>query len=354
MRANSVLLEDIHRLRGVAILFVVATHCYSFFGWSGHPLLEAMAKDLFDDSTVIFVFISGYLFHHLETTFAYREYLQRKLFNVWLPYLIAATPAIAYALLRGTHSFDDPELHDLPTAAKVLYLLSYGGSTMNYPLWFIPVVTLYYLAAPALHALGKASDRQLLGVLAVLLPLSLLMHRPTYSHGHNLTLALYFLSAYVMGMCCSRYREMVQGFLGKHLIVFLLLIGALYCGHLLLSDHHGKYTTNEPFEHQEAGGLIDWIFLQKMLLTLVMWELLRRMPERAGRVLHVLGGFSFTIFFFHIYVIILIEWFAHFQTVLVQPAYFVALLVVSVAIPSCIALGFKRALPRWSRSLVGA
>ena len=139
---------DIHRLRGIAILLIVATHCATFFTWNQHPFALGLVQDLFDNSTLIFMFISGYLFQHNSSDFHYGRYLRAKLRNVIAPYLIAAAPGIAYVLL-----FDVAKVHELgldrhPGVERVAYFLVYGGAHVNYALWFIPVICLYYLAAP--------------------------------------------------------------------------------------------------------------------------------------------------------------------------------------------------------------
>jgi peptidoglycan/LPS O-acetylase OafA/YrhL len=83
---------DIHRLRGVAILVIVATHCATIFTWNQHPFAHGLVQDLFDNSTLIFMFISGFLFHHNSRNFHYSRYLRTKLRNVIAPYVIAAAP----------------------------------------------------------------------------------------------------------------------------------------------------------------------------------------------------------------------------------------------------------------------
>ena len=102
----SLRLQEIHRLRGVAILMIVAAHCYQFFGWTSHPFGEAIFKDVFDNSSVIFIFIAGFLFQYLEERrFSATNYFLRKAKTVFLPYIIALVPALVYANLRGSRAF---------------------------------------------------------------------------------------------------------------------------------------------------------------------------------------------------------------------------------------------------------
>ena len=345
-------LVDIHCFRGLAILFVVAGHCASFFAWNAHGHAEAFAKDLFDDSTFFFVFIAGFLFQTTERRFSYPDYLVRKLRNVVAPYIVAITPAIVYALVRGTHSFDAESLHQLSMAEKVGYFMLYGGSTVNYALWFVPVISLYYLASPVLVTI----DRQKYAYMALLLllPISLLMHRPTYTHGHNLSLALYFLSAFVLGMCCSRFRVPVLGWVDRYLAIVVVASLILFLSHFLGSEHHGKYTTDEPFDYQHHTGLIDWVFLQKLLMTFALLGLVRRFRQGLSGPLGFLGDKSFTIYFFHLYVIYAAHWLTHFAVIEIDLAQYLLLLVTAVALPCGISQATRALFPRWSRSLVGS
>lgn len=349
---KSVRLPEIHRLRGVAILMIVAAHCYQFFGWSLHPTVEAVFKDAFDNSSLIFMFVAGFLFQHTEEKrFAYKGYLLRKFINVFIPFVIAITPAILFALLRGSPAFAEAPVRDFSFAEKIIYLAIYPGETMNFALWFVPVIAVYYLAAPLLRALDQ---RQSYWMLAVLLPLSVLMHRPTYSKLHNLTLAVYFLSSYLLGMCFSRNWKRTVSWLTHGLVPLTVAFAIVFMGHLLLSDHHGKSTTQDPFETQGTEGWIDWMYVQKMLMAMVFLGVLHFFRDRSAKVLDYLAGASFTIFFYHLYFIYLVSWLTRFSVPEFRPDYFLLLFVFAVGGPCVIVLVARKLFPSWSRALVGA
>lgn len=40
---------------------IVAAHCYQFFSWVNHPFAEAIFKDVFDNSPLIFILVAGFL-----------------------------------------------------------------------------------------------------------------------------------------------------------------------------------------------------------------------------------------------------------------------------------------------------
>ena len=343
---------DIHRLRGIAILLIVATHCVTFFSWGGHETAFELAHDLFDNSTLIFMFISGYLFHHTSADFQYTRYLKVKARNVVAPYLIAALPGILYVLL-----FDAAKLHALgldgyPSAEKAGYLLVYGGAQLNYALWFIPVICLYYLVSPVLLRVFERPNGYAL--LLLLIPLSVLMHRPTYSHGHNVALALYFLSAYAIGMLCSKYHDKVVAVLDRHVALLSAASVLAIAAHLFMATHHGNYTVASIGAFDHSDGWIDWMFIQKILLTFTLWALTRRSLSLRLPVLDALASASFTVYFLHLYVLYVVAGLAHSAGFEIGVVSFCGMLVVAVALPVAVAAVVRKIAPRWSRSLIGS
>jgi surface polysaccharide O-acyltransferase-like enzyme len=346
--------SDIHRLRGVAILLIVAAHCVTFFQWNSHPIGLSLVMDMFDNSTLIFMFISGYLFHHTSAHYQYKNYLRSKVFNVLMPYVIAAAPGMLYMLFTRAPSAPDAPA-DLSLLGRAADLLLYGGSQVNYALWFIPVICIYYLASPLLVQLARRPA--MYAVLFVLLPLSVVMHRPTYTHGHNLLLAVYFLSAYLGGMFCSQYHDRIVPLLDRHFRLLCVVTVALVAGHVAFSTHHGKYgvqSMQSLLTLDRPDGLIDWLFVQKVLITLSLWALIRRFATTRMAFLDHLADASFTIYFLHLYVIYCVVWLTQQRAIEVSLPAFALLLVAAVAVPTLIAWGARRLSPQWSRSLVGS
>ena len=180
------------------------------------------------------------------------------------------------------------------------------------------------------------------------------MHRPTYSQEHNLSLALYFLSAYMFGMFCSRYRELVFVLLDRHLVPLTVVFAVVFIGHLLLSGHHGKSQTHEPFETQGGDGLIDWLYLQKLLMTMVLLGFFRRFRNRSAAAMDYLAGASFTIFFYHLYVVYVVKWSMQFAAPEFRLDYLLLLFALAIGVPCLIAFSARKLFPLWSRQLVGA
>ena len=123
---------SVENFRGIAIFFVMLSHLSSFssLGPAGKYLLFT-----FVDATTWFVFISGYLFSHIEKNinFKYIDYIYKKFKFVIIPYLILSIPAILVGLYFQRHT-----LLELNVAEYILWSLSVGGSVVG-PMWFIPM-----------------------------------------------------------------------------------------------------------------------------------------------------------------------------------------------------------------------
>ena len=91
-------LDYIHTFRGFAIMLIVAVHL-TYPIESSDPHIYRILIPIFGNSTILFVFISGFLFKYLLDKFRMKTYLRKKLSFVILPYLFMSIPALfLYAL----------------------------------------------------------------------------------------------------------------------------------------------------------------------------------------------------------------------------------------------------------------
>lgn len=343
-------LSHLNSLRALAILLIVASHTIGFFSWADNRFTEAALKDFGANGAVIFLFISGYLFQHLSRKYTYSNYLTKKIKYVLIPYLVVSLPAVAYAVFWKDPAAQYAALEGSSRAYQILWLYLHGGPHINYPLWFIPVIFLYYLAAPVF----KLFDRYpgLYWSVLVLLPVSLLAHRPNFPNPGIIHSLVYFLSAYVLGMFASHFREKVDHFLDRFLWPLLILYVSYFLIHLFVSDHHGNYHVGYIFSFEK--GYIDWLFLQKILLAFVLLGLLKRHDSLVAGKIRYIGEASFSIYFLHAYVIYLLHvatrW-ESFEGGLIQ---WVFLSAVVAAITIGITRLIQKILGQRSRFLIGS
>ena len=344
-------LRYVHNFRAVAIVVIVAGHAAVTATWPEDSRVQDLLLDLFDNGTVLFVFVAGFLFHHLAGRYRYRDYLTKKATNVLVPYVLIMAPAAAYTVLLADPGPVEPGLVGLHPLLQAAWIMVHGGPTFNYPLWFIPMIALFYLAAPVL--IQFLHHPRLYLVLLVAVPFSMLAHRPPELD--TPAIALYVLPAYLAGMWASQYRSRIEPVLdrwwGALLAVFLLSVLAQFT----FAGWHGNYYGSALFS-QEYGP-VDWMFAQKLLLCFALLAVLRRLDDVLGDRLRLLGDVSFTIFFLHGGVL-----FAA-QAVYTRTAggdipgnllTFVVLTVAAVLLPLAVAVAVQQVAGRRSRYLIGS
>lgn len=270
--------QDFHTLRGITISLIVGAHTLPSFNWQSHPLLHRLIDTVCNESSVIFFFIAGFLFHHLSARFSYGPYLQNKLVNVIIPYLLLSIPAIIL-FVYFVPKYNAPWQDAAPAYQIFMYYLT--GRHLA-PLWFVPTIAMYYLAAPGfLWADRKAT--WLYWSLPALIALSVYLGRDAF--WGPVGKAVYLFPAYFGGIFVSRYRNEVEAFvtraIGPLLVLCLLIYVAMVEGILPKSAHIGL----------------------KLLFALLLLHALRKYERQIGNALDYVADISFGIFFIHAYII---------------------------------------------------
>jgi surface polysaccharide O-acyltransferase-like enzyme len=271
-------LSYIHRCRGIAILYILLGHCVDAFVWDGSPVGRAV-RIVACNGTVLFVFIAGYLFQHLSLRFRIGRYLRTKLLNVVLPYVLWSIPAIVLFTVFAHREGIAPSFYGQPVPLQIGTFLLTGHHLTAY--WFIPMICVFYLAAPVLLLLDRAKWGY--AVLPILILLSCYVSR-----GGNLAVNFtHFLSIYVLGMFCSHYRREIARLFQRGAWIGGLLVAAagLAAAEYLFITGTGGWTN----------------LLQKLCVcaALVLW-----LPRYAGtsmRPLEYLANISFALYFAHPY-----------------------------------------------------
>lgn len=293
------MLAYLHAFRAVAILFIVLGHCVRLFDWKPAPRVELFLLDLLENGTVLFVFIAGYLFEYLSDRYETRNYLTTKLHNVIVPYLIISVPALVHDVLLNDPVSVWPQLAGTSWPYQVGWYLLKGGAGLNFPMWFIPMIALYYLAAPLFMQFVRRPV--LYWMLPVLVVISLLIHRPAHDRLDTIHQAVYYLSAYVGGMAISHFRDRIEPWLERLWFPLGFLTCAIVVAQWRWSPFHGNYQGVAPFSTEH--GLIDWIFLQKLVMCLALVGFMRRCYLQRIKLVDLVADLSFPVFFVHAYFI---------------------------------------------------
>jgi probable poly-beta-1,6-N-acetyl-D-glucosamine export protein len=343
-------LHYIHRMRAIAIMAIVCVHTVDQLTWTDRPDLHRFLENLFQGSTVLFFMIAGFLFHHLSKRFDYRDYLQRKIKHVLLPFVVVSAPGIAALVMRSEFAVNHPELAGIAIWQQVLFLLFYAGSQWNYPLWFVPIMATFFLMAPAFMVLFKR-PAWFFGLLLVLIPYSLVSHRADVSKYHHLELTAYYLGPYMLGMWASMRRDVVNAWVERHLGSLILAYLALLLGFTWLTPHEGTYVAH-AFSFEK--GFIDWVLAQKLVLFFALIGLTRKLEAKQTPRLDYLGDVSFPIFFLHVYVLLALQHANRWQAVQGNLLTVAAGAALAIAGSVAIVMLARATLRRHSRLLIGA
>ena len=283
-------LRYVHNFRAVAILVIVAGHAAFTLGRDAEPRTMDLLADVLDYGTVLFLFIAGFLFQHLSASYDYRGYLGRKLRNVILPYVVTLVPGIAFVLWTNRHTDTSPLL-------RVVSILVTGLGTPDYPMWYVPMIALFYLAAPLFIAVVR--HPRLYWVAVPLLVLSTVAQRPP--EVQTAAIALYFLPVYLIGMWVGHERARLEPLLLRIWPALLAVWAGAVLVRFLFSPVHGGDYSRGLFSGEY--GWVDWMLLMKLVLAFALVGMLQRWEARIGDRLTFIGDISFTIFFVHVYLL---------------------------------------------------
>lgn len=281
MNKNREFQQHIHVFRAIAIILIVSAHSIPSLDWSDSPLLARFLDGLANEASILFFFIAGYLFQHLSGRFNYRSYLLQKTKTVVLPYLIISIPALYLFTVVVERTNMWPWFYEIPIWQQISLFLLTGKHLA--PLWFVPTIVLFYLAAPVFIYI----DRRVPKIYWVILPLWLL----AIYNGRNgpigpIEKALYLLPAYLLGMLVSSYREQAENLIVRFWAPLLAISLLGFVGYIL--------------EYKEPPYFLMIMKLPMALLIVV--TLLKVYPIFGSR-LNYIAEISFGIFFIHAYFI---------------------------------------------------
>lgn len=283
--------------RGVAILFIVAGH--SFGPWTIDRFGEKVLANLITGGTALFVFISGFFFHYIfYEKFYYKEFLEKKAKNVFLPYSILSIIGIVYYMysLDPLPYADDLGIDKHGSWIKyfeigAIYLWT-GRIATAY--WYVPFILIIFTLSPLFIRYIKLSTVYRNYTFLILLFAAMFIHRPA-GNLSPLHSVLYFMPIYMLGIICSIHRDTVIDCIkGKSMIIGLVVL-FLSVTQVLFFEGHGNFHKNEIFSY---GG-IDIMIIQKIAMCFFFLSILQKYENSNIPVLKLLASSSFAIFFIH-------------------------------------------------------
>ena len=277
--------------RAISILLIAAGHCLNI----AHLFPRAYSEQIFSNfivgATSLFVFVSGYLFHHVfYPRFSYAGFVKGRLARVAVPYLVLAIPSIM--ILR------QPDM--LTQEGQMEFLTTLTNGNLYWIYWYIPFICLTFLLSPLHVGFISLSARVQIALIIALSIISLFGHRPVNNipPWHSV---IYFAPVYLMGIFVSQHRTAMLALVrGKELLLVLATAAMIW-----LQTEMGQIkNSHKPFLAYDG---IDWMFLNKLLFALALFFVLERYGRTPSRFTRLIADASFAIFFLHpigIYIII--------------------------------------------------
>ncbi len=241
-----------------------------------------MVHILADNSTILFVVVAGYLFTLSTAQFRYVPYLINKVQSVLLPYLILTTPAaLLYVFkIKTNHWWVDMDwFYSLNPVVQYLYMMGTGAHLG--PLWFIPMIVLFYLLSPAWIGIQKAGLLRMafFGALIV----GVYVGRPLVNN-NPFWAFWFFLPAYLLGMVLAECPDWYEKFSAKSAVYLPAFFVCMY----------GTYAVIDMNDH------LDLLF--KLLMSVLLMAFCKQYASRKLVWLDLFGRLSFFLFFVHGYV----------------------------------------------------
>ena len=349
-------LHYIHFFRGAAILFIVGLHACISLKWGDSFMQRKMAMVLFNNGTVLFVFISGFLFYHLsKDRFDYFDYLKKKFFYVIVPYLLVSIPALIDKFFidkTGDHWWMDHGFGQQYTLTKVFNLLI-TGRHMGV-LWFIPMISILYIFSPLI--LRFARSKSFVWLAPIIFIVGLFTFRFGYYANIGLSL-LYFFPVYLFGIWIYKIKDQ----LFANVKSIIIILAAIY-----LAMNIAEFMEWIPFDDLIRirdgyviynGYKFNYNKFKMLLLCVLLLLVFYSLNKKEFNLLKLLGDYSFGIFFVHLYVIEIMRLADRGGIVKVSPPnlftfslYFFFIMIVTVVVVKIIKLVFKER----SRYLIGS
>lgn len=243
--------------------------------------------------TLLFMFISGFLFQYLSRNFDKTTYWRKKFTNILIPYFFISFPIILIRVFTHNHTRQMdiifPGFADKPIITQIAEYYLTGMHLV--PFWFIPMICFYYLLGPLFIALDR--DKRIYYLLPLFMALSLVVTRSFDLYKIHLAF-FHYLSVYILGMFASRHHKRLLQITDRF---WPLLIGAAV---VLIG-------IGMVFNQKEIHYIEQFLYVQKLVLCwtilFVLWKLDSKISKQTYLVSNMskLSDMSFGIFFLHYY-----------------------------------------------------
>ncbi|MGK0254706.1 MAG: surface polysaccharide O-acyltransferase-like enzyme [Mariniflexile sp.] len=351
-------INSINYFRGISIIFIVFGHCIYLADFTYGSILGHTIYNLTLGGTSFFVFISGFLFHHIfYEKFQFKKFIIKKTKYVLVPFIILSTIPIVYFLLRicisGVLSLSSFTIHYEELISFPIFRHYFTGVGKNFTgYWYIPFIMIIFALSPLFVRFIKLQLKTQILTALFFLICSIFIQRGTYLNVTSVFQNVFFFTPiYLFGIISSEKKDIIYyKFIGKEF--YILSIALTLAIFQAFIGEFGNYY-KAPF----TFGGVDLMIIQKTFLCLFFMIFLNRFETYKLKLLELIAINSFGIFFTHgIIIWILGEIKRKLDFSFSSNSFIIYCMVASlVFFLSLIAsLFIKKIFPKYSRYLVGS
>ena len=291
--------------RAVAILFIVAGHSFSI--WAIDTIPEMVLANVITGGTALFVFISGFFFHHIfYKNFNYKKFMLKKTLNVFFPYLILSTAAfvLIITILNKPHTQLINESGGLTEQFLLYFKYLWTGRVLT-AYWYIPFVMIVFTLSPFFIKFIESSKIKQVVIFITLLITAMIVQRPSYviSPIHS---AIYFTPIYMLGIMFSGNSVKWLSIIKNKSMVLGALVLCLSLLQIKIYGTYGNFQKDDIFSFEG----VDLIILQKVLLIFFIISVLLKLEDKHIPILKYVASVSFPIFFIHPWILFFINYYS--------------------------------------------
>jgi hypothetical protein len=304
------------------------------------------------NDTALFVFISGFLFYHIfyQRGFDYPKFIKQKLRNVFCPYCVAVLVVFLMRILIQI------SMNKWGWSANPLGFI-YKHCMFYFSLWYIPFAMILFLASPIFIRYIECGKYVQLVVWVLSVIIAMLVPRNNVSPIQSF---IHWVPFYFLGIYCAIRYDWLQHISKYKKILFLCSYCILiyYC-----AGHNHFISKSVAFNFGKLFKSWDLIVLHKSMLCIIgIWALKWVADQNwstVDKILDVFAKYSFSVFFFQNFVLLLITRFGGTGSLsyLGLWKFSIAVFVITIsACALCVALAsvIKKLTGKYSRMLIGS
>lgn len=300
MEPKNKYLSHLNYFRGIAIVFIVFGHCYMlrfFYFDENTTFILQIIKNIATGGTTFFVFISGYLLHHIYSRkFVYEKFLFTKIKYVLFPFFIFSSLDIVYYALRFIISLNEDVFYlEKIKSLNLIKIYLVGYTQIPIGMWYVPFIMVVFSLSKFYLKFIHLHYKTQFWIISLFMLLSTIIHRtPFYNINGILQNVLYFTPVYLLGIFTSANYELNYKLIkGKefYLVMIALLIS-------ILQVKTGKIEDINKLKQISIKNL-DLMIIQKSLLSIFFTFYLIKFENKKIYLLNLLATNSFGIFFIH-------------------------------------------------------